>query len=187
MVLACPSLPFLWCWSCCFLWSFLLFEIDRVWEKVVSGVPFFSHPVSLMSLLYIPHHNLDDGTGNCRLNHFAVLGVSVLALHEDLFDSCVSFKVYLYTILTMYLFNTFGYSFCVWDGCLSYCGLVSLSVASWIVGLVVVVYITIIVVACIVVVDWIVVACILPVVVKNFLLYPFNGPGGIIAFAQSSS
>ena len=35
---------------------------------------------------------------------------------------CVSLEVYLYTILTTCLFYTFGYSFCVWDDYLSYCG-----------------------------------------------------------------
>ena len=87
---------------------------------------------------------------------------AVLGFHEDLFDGCVSFKVYLYTILTTCLFYTFGYSLCVWDYYLSSCGLVCLSVSGWIVVLVIVVSTSIVVVACVVVVGWVVAACILP-------------------------
>ena len=94
----------------------------------------------------------------------AVLGIPVLGFHDDLFNCSVSFKVHLYAILTTCLFYTFGYSFCVWDDYLSYCGLVALSVVGWVADLVVVASDSIVVVTC-VVVGWIVIACILLVVV----------------------
>ena len=156
-----PGPPFLWCWNDCFVWSVLLIVNACVWEKVAWGVPFFFPLVSLMFLLYIPHCSLDDGNGNCRLDHFCYPWVLVLGLHEGLFDCSVSFKVNLYTILTAYLFNTFCCSFCVWDDYLSYCGLICLSI----VGLVVDVCVPIVVTTCVVDVDWIAVAYILPVVV----------------------
>ena len=96
--------------------------------EVASGVPFFSPIVSWMFLLCIHHHSLVGGTGSCRLDHFCCLGVLVLRLHKGLFDGSVSFKVYLYTILTTYMFDAFCCSFHVWDDYLSYCGLVCLSV-----------------------------------------------------------
>ena len=85
-----------------------------------------------MSLLYIPHHIPDDGTGSCKLIHFSVLGILVLGFHENLFDCCVSFKVYLYAILTTCLFYTFGYSLCVW---MTICPTVALFPCLFMVGL----------------------------------------------------
>ena len=76
----------------------------------------------------------------------------VLRFHENLFDCCVSFKVYLYTILTTCLFYTFCYSLCIWNDYLSYCGLVYLSVDGWTPVLVVIVGVSIVVVTCVVVV-----------------------------------
>ena len=99
---------------------------------------------------------------------FAVLGVLVLRLHEDLFDGCVSLQVFLYTILTTCLFYAFGYTFCVWDDNLSYCGLVTLSFDGWIAALVAVISNSIIVFVGVVVVGWIVVACILLLLFKTF-------------------
>ena len=59
--------------------------------------------------------------------------------------------MYLYTILTICLFYTLGYSLCIWNDYLSYCGLVYLSVDGWIAVLVVIVCVSIVVVACVVV------------------------------------
>ena len=56
---------------------------------------------------------------------FVVLGVLVLRLHECLFDGGVALEVNLYTILTTYLFDAFGYSLCIWYDNLTYCGLVT--------------------------------------------------------------
>ena len=58
---------------------------------------------------------------------FVVLGILVLRLHEYLFDGGVSLEVNLYIILTTYLFDTFGYSFCIWYDYLCYCGFVTTS------------------------------------------------------------
>ena len=65
---------------------------------------------------------------------FVVLGVLVLGLHSYLFDGSVTLEMHLYGILTTYLFDAFGYSLCVWNDNLSYCGLVSPVVAVWIVS-----------------------------------------------------
>ena len=84
---------------------------------------------------------------------FTVLGIPVLGFPEDLFDCCVSFKVYLYTILTTCLFYTFGYFLCIWNDYLSYHGLVYLSVDGWIGVLVVIVCVSIVVVTSVVAVS----------------------------------
>ena len=70
---------------------------------------------------------------------FVVLGVLVLGFHKYLFDGSVALEVNLYAILTTYLFDTFGYSFCVRDDNLSYCSFVALSSCGLIVILIVVV------------------------------------------------
>ena len=108
-----------------------------------------------MLLLCIPRCSLDDCTGSCKLIHFLLsLEFSVLGFHEHLFDCCVTFKVYLYTILTTCLFYTFGYTLCIWNNYLSYCGLVGLPVVAWIAALVVVVVsVSIVVITCVVVVN----------------------------------
>ena len=56
-----------------------------------------------------------------------VLRVLVLGFHKDLFDCCVALEVYLYTILTTDVLETFHYSFCVRYDYLSYCRFVTLS------------------------------------------------------------
>ena len=66
-----------------------------------------------------------------------VLGVPVLWFHEYLFDSAIAFKVYLYTILTTYLFYTFSCAFRVWNDYLSHFGLVLCLVSVAVVVLVV--------------------------------------------------
>ena len=68
-----------------------------------------------------------------------VLGVLVLGFHKYLIGGGVALEVNLYAILTAYLFDTFGYSFCVRDDNLSYCNFVALSSCGLIVILVVVV------------------------------------------------
>ena len=73
--------------------------------------------------------------------------------------------MYLYSILTAYMFDTFCCSFGIWDDYLSYFGLFGWSVVSCDDGLVVVVYGIITIPACIVVVGAVVVTCVLPVVV----------------------
>ena len=70
---------------------------------------------------------------------FVVLGILVLGFHKYLLDGGVALEVILYAILTMYLFDTFGYSFCVRDDYLSYCSFVALSSCGLIVVLIVVV------------------------------------------------
>ena len=70
---------------------------------------------------------------------FVVLGVLVLGFHKYLLDGGVALEVNLYAILTTYLFDTFGYSFCVRDDNLSYCSFVALSSCGLIVVLIVVV------------------------------------------------
>ena len=94
--------------------------------------------------------------------------------------------MYLDAILTTCLFNTFRDAFGVWDNCLSSGSFVSRYIGGWIVVLVVDV-VTIVVCACAVVVVWIASASILPVVMYNLLLYPFYGPGRVIAFTQCTS
>ena len=114
---------------------------------------------------------------------FAILWVLVLWFHEDMFDGLISFEMYLDAILTTCLFNTFGDAFSVWDDYLSYGSFVSWCIDGWIVALVVDVVVTTVVCACAVAVVWIAGASILPVVMPNLMLYPFCGPGGVIAFA----
>ena len=88
---------------------------------------------------------------------FVVLGVLVFRLHEYLFDDGVALEVNLYTILTTYLFDTFGYSFCIGYDYLSYCGLVTTSGCVGTVVLTVVVCWTVVVVPCLCNCDWIIV------------------------------
>ena len=56
---------------------------------------------------------------------FVVPGVLVLRLHEVLFYGSIALEMYLDTMLTTDVFETFGYSFSVWYYYLTYCGLVS--------------------------------------------------------------
>ena len=56
-----------------------------------------------------------------------VLGVWVLGFHKDLFDCCIALELYLYSILTTDVVETFCYSFCLRYNYLSYCGLVTWS------------------------------------------------------------
>ena len=83
---------------------------------------------------------------------FAILWVLVLWFHEDLFDGLISFKVYLDTILTTCLLNTFRDAFSVWDDYLTYSCFVSLCVVGWITVLVIVVVVATVVCTCVVVV-----------------------------------
>ena len=69
---------------------------------------------------------------------FVLLGVLVLWFHKYLLVGGVALEVNLYAILTTYLFDTFGYSFCVRDDNLSYCSFVALSSCGLIVILTVV-------------------------------------------------
>ena len=108
---------------------------------------------------------------------FAILWVLVFRFHEDLFDTLISFEMYLDAILTTCLFNTFGDAFSVWDEYLSYGSFVSWCIDGWIVALVVDV-VAIVVCACVVAVVWIAGASILPVVMKNVLLYLFMAQVG---------
>ena len=121
------------------------------------------------------------------LSTFAVLGILVFRFHEDLFDGLISFEMYLDAILTTCLFNTFGDAFSVWDDDLSCGRFVSWCVDGWVVALVVGVVVSSVVCACAVVVGWVDGASILPVVMWNLLLYPFNGPGRVIVFTQCTS
>ena len=73
--------------------------------------------------------------------------------------------MYLYAILTAYVFNIFCCSFCIWGDYLSYCGLVCLSFVGCAVGLVVAVCISIAVSTCVVVVGAVVIA------VSSWLLF----------------
>ena len=93
--------------------------------------------------------------------------------------------MYLYSILTACVFDTFCCSFGIWYDYLSY-GFLGWSVVSCDDGLVVVVCDAIVVSACNVVVGAVVITCILPVAVNNFILYPFNGPMWILAIGQST-
>ena len=70
---------------------------------------------------------------------FVILGVLVLGFHKYLFDGGVALEVNLYAIPTTYLFDTFGYSFCVRDDNLSYCSFVPFSSCGLIAVLIVVV------------------------------------------------
>ena len=79
----------------------------------------------------------------------------------------------------------FCYSFGIWDDYLSY-GFLCWSV-SCNNGLIVIVCGAIVVPTCAVVGGAIVITCILLGTVNNFILYHFNGPVWVIAFAQSSS